>query len=102
MKLVNNNKIFFTRVLPRVTLADFSEQVKGGVNHFKDQLNYNLNVDFDGRKVVGDNPNDIKDTKYGNNNVIGPNPEDALHGTHVAGIVAQVRGNGKGGDGVAN
>ena len=45
--------------------------------------------------------NDINDTKYGNNNVIGPDAEDAKHGTHVAGIVAQVRGNGKGGDGVA-
>ncbi|HBK83342.1 MAG TPA: peptidase S8, partial [Flavobacterium sp.] len=67
-----------------------------------DQLNYNLNVDFDGRKIVGDNPNDIKDTKYGNNNVVGPDAEEALHGTHVAGIVAQVRNNGKGGDGIAN
>lgn len=99
---INNSKAFFTRVLSRVSLADFSEQVKGGVDHFNDQLNYNLNPDFDGRKVVGDNPNDINDTKYGNNNVVGPNPEDALHGTHVAGIVAQVRGNGLGGDGVAN
>jgi hypothetical protein len=26
----------------------------------------------DYRKVVGDNPNDITDTKYGNNNVMGP------------------------------
>ena len=33
---------------------------------------------------------------------MGPDPEEALHGTHVAGIVAQVRNNGKGGDGVAN
>lgn len=54
------------------------------------------------RKVLGDNPNDIKDTKYGNNNVIGPDKEEALHGTHVAGIVAQVRNNGLGGDGVAD
>ena len=99
---VNNNKALFSRVLTRVSVADFKEQVKGGVDHFNDQLNYNLNPDFDGRKVVGDNPNDITDTKYGNNNVVGLNPEDALHGTHVAGIVAQVRGNEKGGDGVAN
>jgi subtilisin family serine protease len=99
---INNNKAFFTRILSRSTVAAFAEQVKGGVKHFNDQLNYNLNPDFDGRKIVGDNPNDINDTKYGNNNVVGPNPEDALHGTHVAGIVAQVRGNGKGGDGVAD
>jgi cell wall-associated protease len=67
-----------------------------------DQLNYNLNKEFDGRKIVGDNPEDIKDTRYGNNNVIGPDKEKALHGTHVAGIVAQIRHNNLGGDGVAN
>jgi subtilisin family serine protease len=47
---------------------------------------------------VGDNPNDITDTKYGNNNVMGPDKEK-FHGTHVAGIVAQVRNN-IGGDGL--
>ncbi|WP_409417829.1 S8 family peptidase [Flavobacterium sp. PS2] len=67
-----------------------------------DQLNYNLNKEFDGRKIVGDNPEDIKNTRYGNNNVTGPDKEKALHGTHVAGIVAQVRHNNLGGDGVAN
>lgn len=60
----------------------------------------NLKTDY--RKVVGDNPNDITDTKYGNNNVMGPDKEEILHGTHVAGIVAQVRGNNLGGDGIAN
>jgi subtilisin family serine protease len=33
---------------------------------------------------------------------MGPDKEEILHGTHVAGIVAQVRGNNLGGDGVAN
>jgi subtilisin family serine protease len=55
-------------------------------------------VDY--RSVVGDNPNDLSDTNYGNNNVIGPDPKEALHGTHVAGIIAQTRGNDLGGDGV--
>ena len=64
-----------------------------------DQLNYNLNVNFNGRKT-GDNPDDMKETHYGNGNVKGPDVEDALHGTHVAGIIAQIRGNGIGGDGV--
>ncbi|HLP63259.1 MAG TPA: S8 family peptidase [Flavobacterium sp.] len=65
-----------------------------------DQLNYNLNTQFNGREVVGDNPNDINDTNYGNNIVYGPDKKEALHGTHVAGIIAQVRGNNVGGDGV--
>ena len=60
----------------------------------------NLKKDY--RKVVGDNPNDITNTKYGNNNVMGPDKNEILHGTHVAGIVAQTRNNGIGGDGIAN
>lgn len=94
-------KAMFTQILSNTSKEDFDARIQRGVDYVYDQLNYNLNVDFNGRKVVGDNPNDLNDTKYGNNNVIGPNPEDAKHGTHVAGIVAQVRGNGKGGDGVA-
>ncbi|MES2545266.1 MAG: S8 family peptidase [Bacteroidota bacterium] len=60
----------------------------------------NLKTNY--RKVLGDNPEDIKDTKYGNNNVMGPDKEEILHGTHVAGIVAQTRNNNIGGDGIAN
>ncbi|WP_432672332.1 S8 family peptidase [Flavobacterium sp. SM2513] len=60
----------------------------------------NLKTNY--RKVLGDNPNDLTDTKYGNNNVIGPDKDEALHGTHVAGIVAQGRYNNIGGDGVAS
>ncbi|WP_281231135.1 S8 family peptidase [Flavobacterium gelatinilyticum] len=80
---------------PEADFEEYREQVY-------DQLNYNLNKEFDGRKIVGDNPNDIKNTNYGNNVVFGPDKEKALHGTHVAGIIAQVRGNNLGGDGVAN
>lgn len=78
----------------------FQEEIKSYIDYVYGQVNYNLNVDFDGRKVVGDNVNDIKDTKYGNANVKGPNVEDALHGTHVAGIIAQIKNNKKGGDGI--
>jgi subtilisin family serine protease len=92
----------FTGILSRgATISQMKEQVKGALDYFNGQLNYYLNTEFDGRAIVGDNPNDITDTKYGNNNVIGPDADEALHGTHVAGIVAQTRGNGKGGDGVA-
>ena len=80
---------------PDSELKEYSKQVYG-------QLNYNLNKEFDGRKIVGDNPEDIKNTRYGNNIVFGPDKEEALHGTHVAGIIAQVRGNNLGGDGVSN
>lgn len=56
----------------------------------------------DYRKVLGDNPNDLNDRKYGNNNVTGPKKDGALHGTHIAGIVAAGRNNMIGGDGIAD
>ncbi|MES2812999.1 MAG: S8 family peptidase [Bacteroidota bacterium] len=81
--------------------AKFDAEIKEYKDYVYDQLNYNLNTEFNGRAVVGDNPYDITATKYGNNNVIGPKKESGKHGTHVAGIIAQVRNNGKGGDGIA-
>jgi cell wall-associated protease len=80
---------------PEAELEEYREQVY-------DQLNYTLNKELDSRKILGDNPNDIKDNHYGNNVVFGPDKEKALHGTHVAGIIAQVRNNNLGGDGVTN
>lgn len=68
-------------------------------NYIKDQLLVNLNVDYDDRSLIGDNPDDFNDKYYGNGNVEGP---DALHGTHVSGIIGAIRGNKKGGDGVAD
>lgn len=53
------------------------------------------------RKVLGDNPNDINDTNYGNNNVH-PITNDEMHGSHVSGIIAAKRNNGIGIDGIAN
>lgn len=81
---------------------NFMEELNDYKDQVYDMLNYNLNKDFDGRKVVGDNPEDIKDRKYGNNIVYGPDKKEALHGTHVAGIIAQARNNNLGGDGIAN
>ncbi|GLB52942.1 peptidase S8 [Neptunitalea chrysea] len=78
------------------------EDIQGGVEHFTDQLEYNLNLEFDARGVLGDDPNNFEDNKYGNNNVVGPEPDEALHGTHVAGIIAAQRDNGIGMNGVAN
>ncbi|MEO7976670.1 S8 family peptidase [Flavobacterium sp.] len=100
---VSRSKMIMTQIFtnggpnfdPSVELEDYREHVYG-------ELNFTLNKDFDGRKVLGDNADDIKSTKYGNNIVFGPDKEKALHGTHVAGIIAQVRNNNLGGDGVAN
>lgn len=73
--------------------------LKRGVEHFEDKVKYNLNYDFQPRALVGDNPGALEYGKYGNNEVTGP---DALHGTHVAGIIGADRANSKGVTGVAN
>ncbi len=80
----------------------FHDDLKSYQEYVYDQLDYNLNKDFNPRKLVGDNPEDIKDKKYGNNVVYSKDRKDSLHGTHVAGIIAQIRNNSLGGDGVAN
>ncbi|MEP3210920.1 MAG: S8 family peptidase [Maribacter sp.] len=77
------------------------DELEGGIKHFSDQANYNYNVNFDGRKIVGDNPYDFNDNNYGNGNPQN-RVDDESHGTHVAGIIAAERNNGKGANGVAN
>lgn len=84
-----------------LSVADLKKEIEKELeSYIKVQSGENLKTNF--RKVLGDNPDDIKDTKYGDNNVMGPDKEEILHGTHVAGIVAQVRNNKIGGDGIAN
>ena len=50
-------------------------------------------------EIVKDNPADINDKFYGNNDIM---TSTALHGTHVSGIIGAVRNNGKGVDGIAD
>ena len=96
---LSQSKMIMTSVAMQAG-PNFQTDIKEFITQVYDMLNYNLNTSFDGRAIVGDNPNDINDKKYGNGNVKGPDVEGGLHGTHVAGIIAQSRGNKKGGDGV--
>src|SRR5690606_27467781 len=77
---------------------ELRDEFKGGVDYLKGQIESHYNVDFESRGIVGDNYADKNEKKYGNADVEGP---DASHGTHVAGLIAAVRGNDKGIDGIA-
>jgi subtilisin family serine protease len=59
--------------------------MKEALNYFEPQATKQYNLDFDSRSIVGDDYNNLGEKKYGNNHYEGP---DALHGTHVAGIIA--------------
>lgn len=100
--VINELKPQLIYILTQISKEELDKELAEGKKHFDGQLEYNLNTKFDGRKIVGDNPDDFNDRKYGNSNVVGPDPEGAKHGTHVAGIIAQTRGNNLGGDGVAS
>lgn len=55
---------------------------------------------YDSRKeIVGDNPNDITDTHYGNNVLL---TSDAATGVMLAGVIAAKRDNGIGSNGIAD
>ncbi len=61
-------------------------------------LDFLLNLEYNPREVIGDNPLDLKDRAYGNNDVKGPRAD---HGTSVAGVIAGLRNNGLGINGIA-
>lgn len=75
------------------------EVINEQIEQIQSMVDYHYNPDYDDRGLIGDDPYDMTDTDYGNNDVEGP---DALHGTHVGGIVGAIRGNDLGGDGVAS
>jgi subtilisin family serine protease len=79
------------------------EEIKSDLNSYAEylqgQYEYHYNPDFNPRPLINDNYEDPYDRDYGNGDVRGP---DALHGTHVAGIIAAERDNDLGMKGVAN
>ncbi len=83
----------------KIDTKKLTEELKEWGDYLNKGLKFGYNVDFNPRTVIGDDANNPKERFYGNNDVEGP---EAEHGTHVAGIVAAARDNGKGMKGVAN
>ncbi|MEK7256357.1 MAG: S8 family serine peptidase [Bacteroidota bacterium] len=80
-------------------VQELRKEIQKAADYYKGQSEYNYNVDYEVRQIVGDNYADSYEKGYGNNDVKGP---DASHGTHVAGIIAAKRGNSVGMDGIAD
>ncbi|MCA8829134.1 S8 family peptidase [Hymenobacter pini] len=80
------------------SLEDVLAEMKKGVQETKDQREYGLNLKFNPRSIVGDQPDNVQQRNYGNRDATGP---DAMHGTHVAGIIGADRENNAGILGVA-
>jgi subtilisin family serine protease len=75
------------------------KQLNEGVTQERNMLDNSLNLKFNPRAdIVKDNPNDVTQRYYGNNDLHGPDP---MHGTHVSGIIAAVRDNNLGIQGLA-
>ncbi|WP_230688271.1 S8 family peptidase [Hymenobacter jeongseonensis] len=73
---------------------DLLKQLNDGVKQERSMLENSLNLTFDPRTdIVKDNPSDLTERHYGNNDIHGPDP---MHGTHVSGIIAAVRDNNLG------
>ncbi len=105
----NNDTLFAAKTIasrvlkqqgPGATLEGFIKEGQDYVDGLKSKLdNRNKNPNAARLKIVGDDPNDITDTDYGNNNVYG---DFAMHATHVSGIISAVRNNHIGMNGIAN
>lgn len=76
-----------------ITPEDLAEQRA----YLEARAHYAYNLDYDPRALVGDDYADTSERIYGNADVAGPEPS---HGTGVAGVIAAVRGNGLGLDGI--
>lgn len=103
---MQQHKAFLSQVMAGVgrSIPEAIEQLAGAIDYYGGRLDYHLNLEYDGRAIVGDNPDDLSDRDYGNNDVTGPSSdkEDVKHGTHVAGIIAAERNNNLGMNGVAS
>lgn len=92
---VNSARLFLLTIYDR----GYSKQSLNELKEYIDKnLDKHLNLSFNPRDIIRDNPEDINDRFYGNNDVKGPN---SSHGTFVAGIIAANRGNEVGIDGIA-
>lgn len=96
-KIKKRMKLLF---LLGVKPEELEGQISEGRKSIENMVKYNtMNVDSIRQYMVGDNITNQNDRYYGCNRVKGP---DALHGTHVSGIIAAIRNNNIGMNGIVS
>lgn len=83
----------------KIKFTDVIAEINGAKEQISKFVDFHYNLEFDSRSIVGDNYENPNERYYGNNKVSGPNGD---HGSHVAGIIAAVRNNNIGMNGVAD
>ena len=78
------------------TIKDLNEFISESVQE-KDKM---LNLDYNERTIIGDDPQNIKDSFYGSHIVYGEVPFN--HSTEVSGVIAANRNNNVGANGISN
>jgi subtilisin family serine protease len=80
--------------------TELIDPIQEGIEYYETKVKYQYNPEFNPRlDIIKDNYADSYEKNYGNNDIKGP---DAMHGTHVAGIIGAVRNNNIGMKGVAD
>lgn len=100
MQVKKNTQMYFRKfgITEDMSLGQFILEAEEYLESSRIKLNQlSSDPNAQRREIVGDDINDINDKHYGNNNVSAGNTD---HGTHVAGIIAASRLNGKGMDGI--
>lgn len=83
-----------------VVISQFTKDLNKGSKDLSKFIDYHYNLEFDPREeIVADTYDNTRERYYGNNRVSEPNGD---HGTHVAGIIAAVRNNDTGMNGIAD
>ena len=98
MQSLNIAKQMFSFGLPSLDVAktELTKEITRSTD-LLDRVNLKTNY----RNILGDNPQDFTNKNYGNNNP-SHSIKDESHGTHVSGIIAGIRNNDIGMNGVAN
>lgn len=98
LKMKITKKVIENSMENGLDFKTFESQIKEGKEFYSKIHDYHLNLNFDGRLMVNDHYENVTERNYGNADVTG---HGESHGTHVAGIIAAVRNNNIGMDGIA-